>query len=349
MHSKSTINSLVTITLILLIFSALTLSFAAAATTSAENKTEFLLSLMQNANTTITETYNRLESQATSIPQDSLNAYNQALLLADEVTSQMQAGDFSEANSKALEALQQFKEALRIVYEVFPETPTEAQITLEKTVALQSAIDRAYLQLQQLENITSFVAASGYNTTMLEANIETITALLTNASRNLNQKSLEVASNNTSAAKTLIENLLSHINNFAATLKIQRVDAYMAQTEARLAALRTQATTTQNTASLTALNSADASLANAKDYLEKQQINETLNALVSSKASEEKAAEHLQPTASVSDPPPTATSPSPTRAPSTSHSLVPSPSPAFTTPTKTPSPTSTPSFAATPP
>jgi hypothetical protein len=307
----------------------LTLSFAAAATTSVENKTEFLFSLIQNANTTVTETYSHLDAQVTAIPQDSLAAYNQALLYADEAASLMQAGNISEANSKAIQALQKFKEALRIIYENIPETPTEAQIALEKTVALQSAIARSYAQLQLLENLTDFAAATGYNTTVIEAKIETAKALLTNASCNLNQQNFEAASNTTAEAKALIENLLSHVNTLAATLKIQRLDAYVAQTEARLAALRTEATAAQNTASLTALNSADASLANAKEYLENQQINETLSALASSKASEEKAVEYLNPSASVSD--------SPSTSPSTTNK----------TPTKTPSPTSIPNTAAT--
>jgi hypothetical protein len=336
LHSKSTINPLATITLILIAISALTFSFAVAATTSTENSTDFLFSLVQNANATVTETYSRLEANATAIPQDSLTAYNQALLLANEAASQLQAGNISDANSKAIQALQKFKEALRIVYEAFPEQPTEAQITLERTVALQSAIDRSYEQLQRLENLTGFAAATGYNTTALEDKIETAKALLANASLSLNQQNLEAASNSTAEAKTLIENLLSNVNTLAATLKVQRLEAYVTQTEARLATLRTEATTAQNAASLTALNSADASLASAKDYLEKQQINETLSALVSSKASEEKAAAYLNPAASTSSSPTPTPKPSPAATPSTSNK----------SPTKTPNATSTPNASA---
>jgi hypothetical protein len=336
LHSKSTVNQLATITLILITFSALALSFAAAATTSTEDSTDFLFSLIQNANASLTETYSRLEANATAIPQDSLAAYNQALLLADEAATQLQAGNIPEANSKAIQALQKFKEALRIVYAAFPETPTEAQITREKTATIQSAIDRSYTQLQQLENLTGFAAATGYNTTVLEEEIETAKALLANASRSLNQQGFEAASNSTAKAKTLIANLLSHVNTFAATLKIQRLEAYVNQTEARLAALRTQATTAQNAASLTALNSADDSLANAKEYLANQQINATLTALASSKASEDEAAGYLNPAPSTSSSPTPTPSPSPKATPSTTDK----------SPTKTPNATSTPNTAA---
>jgi hypothetical protein len=334
LHSKSTLNPLATITLILIAVSAVTFSFAAAATTSTESSTDFLFSLVKNANATVTETYSRLEANATAIPQDSLTAYSQALLLANEAASQLQAGNISGANTKAIQALQKFKEALRIVYEAFPETPTEAQITLEKSVTLQSAIDRSYEQLQRLENLTGFAAATGYNTTALEDKIETAKALLANASLSLNQQNFEAASNSTAEAKTLIDNLLNHVNALAGTLKVQRLAAYVNQTKARLETLRTEANAAQNVASLTALNSADASLASAEEYLENQQINETLSALASSKASEEKAGAYLNPAASTSD---SATpSPSPKATPSTSNK----------SPTKTPTATPTPNTSA---
>ena len=340
MHSKSKINQHAAMTLTLIVISALTLSFAAAATTNTENTTDFLFTLVQNANATVTETYNRLEANATAIPQDSLTAYNQALLLANEAENQLQAGNTSAANNKAIQALQKFKDALRIIYEAFPETPTEAQLTLEKTVALQSAIDRSHEQLQRLENLTGFAAATGHNTTALEDKIETAKALLANASLSLSKLDFAAASNSTAEAKTLIENLLSRINTLADTLKVERLAAYVNQTETRLETLRAAATAAQNVASLTALNSANASLTSAKEYLANQQIDETLSALASSKASEEKAAAYLTPAASTSN----SATPTPTTKPSPSPAATPATS--DTAPTKTPNATPTPNTSA---
>ena len=348
MHSKFGINSFAAKTLIILILLTMVLSFTAVDATSEEDRVDFLLSLIQNANATVIETYSRLESQAISVPPSSLSSYNQALEFSDEAVKQIQTGNFSQAYNNALQALKQFKEALIIAYETAPDTPTQEQIMLERTVALRSAVDRTQLQILQLDNLSKFVAATGYNTTILENKIENAKALLANASSNLNQNNYETAFSNTKEAKTLVEILVTRINNFAATLKVQRLDAYMMQTEERLAALRTEATTAQNVASLSAINSADASLSDAKEYLEKEQLNETLNALAISKANEEKAIEYLKPTASATTTPPTSVSPSPTKSPSATTSLQPSPSSASATPTPidTPEPTSSPSFSA---
>jgi hypothetical protein len=319
LHSKSIVNWLAILTLILISVSVLTFSFTTAATTGLENRTEFLFSLVQNANATVTDVYRRIEAKSLPIPQDSLTEYDQALLLANQATNLLHAGNYSEANRKALQSLQKFKEALRIVYETIPEQPTDAEITFQKTVAVKSAIDRSYEQLQRLENLTGFAASAGYNTTSLEAKIETIKTLLDTASSNLNQKNLEAASNSTAEAKALIDNLMGYVHNLATTLKIQRLAAYVAQTEERLSKLRTEATSVQNAASLTALNDADASLANAKKYLGRQLINETLAELESSKLSEEKAVEYLKPTATSSSSPtatPSLTNESPSKTPS---------------------------------
>jgi hypothetical protein len=78
------------------------------------------------------------------------------------------------------------------------------------------------------------------------------------------------------------------------------LQTYIAQTEVRLAAIKETAISLSSTASLAALDNAETSLNNAKEYLEKQQINETLSELANSRASEEEAVEYLKPTASSS-------------------------------------------------
>jgi hypothetical protein len=155
--------------------------------------------------------------------------------------------------------------------------------------------------LQRIENLTRFAAAAGYNTTALEAKIQTGKALLDNASSNIAQNRFEAASVNLADAKTLIDSLVNALNNIAANLKIQRLQTYIAQTEVRLTAIKETAISLSNTASLTAVNNAETSLNNAKEYLEKQQINETLTELANSRASEEEAVAYLKPAASSSN------------------------------------------------
>jgi len=293
---------LITSTLIVVTISAFILASSQASLpqTQAE-KTQDLFELFQNANATITQVFRQLETKGETIPQASLIAYNQALVLAGESESLMQTGNYSEANSKIVEALQKLKDALTIVDETVPEQPTETEINLERTVQLRSSIRRYSEQLQRIENLTRLAASVGYNTTTLEEKIQTIKNLLDTASKNVKQQRFEQASENLAEAKNLGDRILNAVNSFAADLKIQRITAYINQTQQRLDAIRETAEAASNEASITAVDNAEASLDNAKEYLEEQKISETLSELADSKASEDQAVEYLKPTATAVD------------------------------------------------
>jgi hypothetical protein len=305
LRSKHVLKSLIIIPLILLTVSALMLASSSAAvqqTTVASDKTQDLFSLLQESNSTVVEIFRQFEADGKTIPQASLDEYEQALVLAEESRSLLQAGNYSEANSKIIQALQKLKEALRIVYTTIPEQPTETEATVEKAVQLHSSINRYREQLERIENLTRLVATVGYNTTTIEDNIQAIKSLLDRASSNVDQRRFEAALANLAEAKTLGERLLSSLNNIASDLKIQRIAAYINQTETRLAAIREKAESLSNTASLTALDNAETSLDNAKEYLESQRINDTLSELANSKESEEEAIGYLKPTTSSAEP-----------------------------------------------
>jgi len=301
LRSKHILKLLVITALTLVTVSALILAASSAAvqqTTTASDKTQDLFALLQESNSTVTEIFRQFQAKGKTIPQASLNEYDQALVLAEESRSLLQTGNYSEANNKIIQALQKLKEALRIVYTTIPEQPSESEVSVEKAVQLKSSINRYHEQLERIENLTRFAATVGYNTTALENEIQTMRSLLVTALSNVDQRRFEAALANLAEVETLGERLLSSLSNIASDLKIERIAAYINQTETRLAAIRAKAESVSNTASLAALNSAEVSLDNAKEYLESQRINDTLSELANSKESEEKAVEYLQPTAS---------------------------------------------------
>ena len=304
MHLKPVPKWLVILLLIVVTLFALVLASSSASVQQATvtlDKTQDLFLFFQKANATVTEIFHKFKTDGKTIPQESLNEHDQAILLANEAQSLIQSGNYSEANSKVIQALQKLKEALRIVYMELPEQPTETETALERDAQLKSSVNRYYEQLERIENITRLAATVGYNTTMLETKIQTVKALLDNALVNLYKKRFEAASNNLAEAKALIDRVVEALKDFAANLKIQRIDAYINKTQERLDAIRETAESLSNEASLAALNNAETSLDNAKEYLEEQRINETLSELATSKASEEEAVEYIKPGASLLD------------------------------------------------
>jgi hypothetical protein len=267
---------------------------ATQATAELKDKADSLFSLFEKANITVVEVFRQLETRDVAVPQTSLEQYDQALLLADDAQSLIQVENYSEANARIIQALQRFREAIRIVYTTIPHQPTEIEIVINKAAQLESSINRYYEQMQQVRNLTSLAATVGYNTTMLETKIQIINSQLDNALSNVNQNRFEAASKNLAEVKTLCNQLMRSISNFAADLKIQRIETYINQTQERLGAIRETAESLSNENSLIALNNAETSLNKAKEYLEEQQIDETLSELATSKASEEEAVNHLK-------------------------------------------------------
>jgi len=260
------------------------------------DKANSLFSILEEANATVVKVFRQLEAKGIVAPQDSLLLYNQGLLLASEADSMIQLGKYSEASATVIEAIQKLKESLRIIYGSVTEQPSEFEENVEKTIALNSSINRFYEQLHKIEILTSIARANGFNTTEMETQAETVQSLLSEASDKIEEGKLEIASENLSEARALINILSDNLNELAIELKVQRLSTYIAETQVRLEALKARAISIANTVSLTYVNLAEDSLSNAKEYLEQQLINQTLTELADSKDSELQAEKILTPT-----------------------------------------------------
>ena len=142
MHLKPVLKWFAILSWIMLSLSALILASTSATVQDdgeAKDRTEDLFLLFQDSNATIAVIFSQFKTDGKTIPQTSLNEYNQALILAEESKSLLQAGNYSEADSKIIQAFQKLKEALRIVYTTIPEQPTETEINLERIAQLKSS------------------------------------------------------------------------------------------------------------------------------------------------------------------------------------------------------------------
>ena len=287
------VSTLVLIAISSLAFSARSLILKGS---SELDKANSLFSILEEANATVVKVFRQLEAKGIVAPQDSLLLYNQGLLLASEADSMIQLGKYSEASATVIEAIQKLKESLRIIYGSVAEQPSEFEANVEKTIALNSSINRFYEQLHKIENLTSIARANGFNTTEMETQAETVQSLLSEASDKIEEGKLEIASENLSEARALINILSDNLNELAIELKVQRLSTYIAETQVRLEALKARAISIANTVSLTYVNLAEDSLSNAKEYLEQQLINQTLTELADSKDSELQAEKILTPT-----------------------------------------------------
>ena len=266
------------------------------------NKTETLFSLLEESNNTVITIFHQLEEEGISLPQESINEYEKAKVLAAESQILFNSGNYSDAELNIIQALDKLKDALKIAYESIQDQPVQLETSIEKYFRIQSTIKRYSEILEKIQNQTILVSLSGFNTTSFIDRIQIIISLLNNATINLEQSRFESALRNIANAKSLIDSIIVVLQDFAINQKTTRLETYIIDTEKRLILIR------QTTASLSAtypattiyasniaLDKAEDSLSEAKLFLENNQIKDTLNSLVKSKISENQAVNYLQP------------------------------------------------------
>lgn len=304
--TSKTLTKLLVVLIILVVTSSV-LIFTSGSVLIPQNdivssKTETLFSFLEESNSTVINIYKQLEEDGITIPQESINEYEKASVIAEESQSLVDTGNYSGAENRIIQALDNLKEALKIAYESIQDQSPQPTNLAEQYFQIQSSIKRYFELLGQLQNQTILVSLSDFNTTALIDKMQIITSILNRASNNLDQNRFEAALRNINEAKSLSNSVIVVLQDFAINLKTQRLETYIENTEKRLLLIRqttislsaTYPTSTID-ASFIALEEAETSLNNAKSYLDSNQINDTLNELINSKASEEQALDYLRP------------------------------------------------------
>jgi len=296
--SKIVVSTLILLALLMLISDparALTQQ-----TATSKEKAGVLISLLRRANNTVTMLFHWYEANSIRVPQESLNEYDQAMDLAEEIENLYRADNYLEASSKTIQALQRLKETLRILFQNTTLQQSETERNLEKASSLNSTINRYYDQLRNIESLLKSASMASLNASSLDAKIATVKSLLHIASSYLTQNDFEAVSTCITEADNSIKQLMAALNDWTTELKAQRLEEYINQTETRLTAIRLQASVSI-TVSLTSLQQAETSINLAKGYLEKQLYNQTITELISARESEEQAVQALKPYAAPSD------------------------------------------------
>ena len=297
-----------------------------------ENDNVFLIATFKNANQSITQTISNLKAKAVTIPQTCIETFREAQTLGNQANAMNQQGMYSQTKDLAMQALQKITETLNLLNNVTDETPTEQE---DYKQTLQNTIDRDNSLLERFENVVSSASSHGTNITIITPKLGALKTNLDAATINLNQEKLEQAANKIAQAQTQIDELTDYINTLAATLNVEKVSAYITEAEHNLVYLEEQvnspstnlSSSTKATASAT-ITQAQTSLDKAKQYLDSQQIGETIKELTTAQANQQTVQNYINtvsPTPSTSTPTPSPIAPKPsttTPTPSPNNAII---------------------------
>ncbi len=262
-------------------------------------KAETLLNILDTVNASVVEAFSRLDAQDIPVPPNAETKYNEGIAHAEEAVSLMNAENYSEASSEAVEAMQSFKEALIILQEAAPVEPTETEVTAEKAISLRANITRAFEHVERLENLTAKARAAGYNTTGIENRLSTAKNHLENATRELDRLNLAGVVEELGAARALLVELKELYDRVVNLVKVSNTERYLEAAKARVSASKTNVTNSaalspQNkTNAINALNNSEVNLENARDLIQSGMIDDAIKKLQEAKMWEDESHKYL--------------------------------------------------------
>ena len=277
-----------------------------------QNKANFLISTIQNANLSISQTISQLQSKDILIPQTCLDTFGEVQILVEQATVLGQEGDFSQAIDVALQASQKIKVTITLLDELGNQGTTDQEDSYKKT--LQNTFDRYYLLLERYEGIVTSASSKGTDVVAISTKLSSIRTILQSAQSNLNQEKLEIAEDEIAQAQKLLVNLTDYLNTLATRLNSEKISTYIINAQKNLTDLTEQVNSPSNAltsdikaAATATITQAQTSLDKAVQYFESQQISRTISELTNVQASQEIVERYLNPVS----PTPVAVTPTP--------------------------------------
>ena len=195
----------------------------------------------------------------------------------------------------------------------------------EEAISLKANITRTIEHVERLEHLTTTAASAGYNTTAIEKLLEEAKQHLENATRELRAMNLEKAIEEFSIAQGLLDELKGYMNNLTNLVTESNTEQYLQEAKKRVSAAKaniTQSVTLTPKAkedAITALNNSEISLANARDQIEENNVDEAIEELEDAKKWEEESDRTISAVAAT----PNSVAPTTDRGSTTNESLTP--------------------------
>jgi len=259
-----------------------------------KQKAQALMGFLENSNMSIVVALNRFDSQNITVPSAE-TAYNEGLAHAKEAINLLNEEKFSEACNEAVEAMQKFENALKILEFASSVEPTPTEITAEEAITLKAKIIRTIDHFERLENLTTQASKVGYNTLTIEKQLRQVKQHLENATEKLYSLNIEGAAEELFIAKTLLDELTEPFARLTNLVKASNSEKYLHEAEIRVSEAKSNITLSATLTldvkkdAITALNNSEIYLANARDFIEVNNVDEAIGELEEAKKWEEES------------------------------------------------------------
>jgi hypothetical protein len=276
------------------------LHVSAQAGFGSELKAKALLTVVSRLNQTAMEAVTRLSFLGNGSNAEAEQHYLSGCTFAQQALDLVKKGNYSSAVSAGLEAMRSFQRVLKIA-ETALNGSSGTAVAAEGVITLKAAVNRTYEYLKKVGDLAASAEENGFNVTEIKKVLTGIRVHLTRAVEKLSLLDVDSAMQELTVARTLLDQLALLQNDLSEQMKVNRTSEYVAEAEQRIVRLRANITAASTavsvpvqTASLSALNQAETSLATAKDYLNAGKINDTIAELVNFRSQEQRSISIMQ-------------------------------------------------------
>lgn len=199
--------------------------------------TENLLEILEAAGSHVNATFTRLEAEGIPIPDTAKDRYDEGFKIAALAVQFRDTGNLEQANEKAIQAMQKFKEASLETAEDVEKTETPDEKEAYEAIGVAAARNRAETYINKLEDLADKAEELGYDVSGIRETLTEARSILgTGASLaeagNIEEAEREIGKAISTAAKTM-----GKLQPIVKANKANQAEKFLEKAEERLARL----------------------------------------------------------------------------------------------------------------
>ena len=201
-----------------------------------ETIAERLIQIANRSRLRVEALMERLNSSGVEIPEEALEHYQHGVDALNKAVEALRDGRAEDSIRYAMEALREFREALRILLSEMP--TTAAEDVAEEMRCLKMAIERAYSFLERMEEMADRLEDEGYNVSEVREMLDEARMHLEEAERLISDGEVEEAARELAAARGLLGRAWAYLHKLMMGVRERRIVRFLNHTERRIEALK---------------------------------------------------------------------------------------------------------------
>jgi hypothetical protein len=192
-----------------------------------KQKARNLMRIAEEVRERVMINFDIMEENDETIPQNLIDIYNKGLTLGEEAKERFESGQYEEASSKTVEAMNLFEQILVSLEKIILDESTTIEFRAEEFIVLKDIVDRTYSLIDKIEVLSDRAEEAGQNVADIRTNLVSARRHILNTSLNIEAGNIDDAKNELSHATNLLDLTTDMLDGINSILELERVQDYV--------------------------------------------------------------------------------------------------------------------------